>query len=45
MMARRRLLALLALSPLCWSSVAHAGSYLNRAAVLVLSARRESAKP
>jgi hypothetical protein len=36
------LLALLALSPLCWSKVAHAGSYLNRAAVLVVNARRES---
>jgi hypothetical protein len=42
MIARRRLLALLVLSPLCWSRVAHAGSYLNRAAVLVLNARRES---
>jgi hypothetical protein len=40
--ARRRVLGLLALAPLCWSSLAQAGSYLNRAAVLVLMGRRES---
>lgn len=42
MTARRPLLLLAALAPLCWSSAAHAGSYLNRAALLVIQASRES---
>lgn len=42
MIARRRLLGLLGLVPLCWTALAHAGSYLNRAAILVVQARRES---
>jgi hypothetical protein len=41
-MKRRCLLGLFALSPLCWTSEAYAGSYLNRAAVLVVSAKKES---
>ena len=42
MTGRRWLLALLGLSPLLVASVAEAGSYLNRAAMLVLQASRES---
>lgn len=41
-MRRRRLLALVGLAPLCWVGLAHAGSYLNRAAILVSQASRES---
>jgi hypothetical protein len=40
--ARRGMLALLCLSPLLWVSSAEAGSYLNRAAMLVIQASRES---
>jgi hypothetical protein len=40
--ARRGWLALLALSPLLVSGRAYAGSYLNRAALLVVQAARES---
>jgi len=36
------MLALLCLSPLLWVSSAEAGSYLNRAAMLVIQASRES---
>jgi hypothetical protein len=39
---RRRLLGLAALAPLVWASSAQAGSYLNRAAILVTEASRES---
>jgi hypothetical protein len=39
---RRGLLRLVALGPLCWSGLAHAGSYLNRCAILVVAANRES---
>jgi hypothetical protein len=42
MNGRRRLLQLAALSPLLWVGAAHAGSYLNRAAMLVVMAGRES---
>jgi hypothetical protein len=42
MTGRRRLLALLGLSPLLLTAVAEAGSYLNRAAMLVLQGSRES---
>lgn len=41
-MKRRALLTLGCLAPLLFSSTAHAGSYLNRAALLVLQASRES---
>jgi hypothetical protein len=40
--ARRRLLALVGLSPLFVVGSAQAGSYLNRAAMLVIQASRES---
>jgi hypothetical protein len=39
---RRWLLRLAALAPLCWAGLAHAGSYLNRCAILVSQASRES---
>ena len=39
---RRRLLQLGLLAPLLWVVPAHAGSYLNRAAMLVVQASRES---
>jgi hypothetical protein len=42
MKGRRRLLQLAALAPLVWVQTAHAGSYLNRAAMLVAQASRES---
>lgn len=42
MSRRRGFLALLSLSPLLWVSPAEAGSYLNRAAMLVIQASRES---
>jgi hypothetical protein len=42
MMRRRGMLALAGLSPLLWASWAEAGSYLNRAALLVIQASRES---
>lgn len=42
MIARRHLLSLSLLAPLCWATPAHAGSYLNRAAILVVQASRES---
>ena len=42
MSARRGFLALVGLSPLLWVSQADAGSYLNRAAMLVSQASRES---
>ena len=41
-MRRRRLLQLAAVASLCWTSGAQAGSYLNRAAILVTEASRES---
>lgn len=41
-MHRRRLLALAGLSPLLVTGFAEAGSYLNRAAMLVIQASRES---
>jgi hypothetical protein len=41
-LARRRLLLLAALAPLCWVRPAEAGSYLNRCALLVAQASRES---
>jgi hypothetical protein len=39
---RRALLTLAALAPLFAAAPAHAGSYLNRAAILVIQASRES---
>lgn len=42
MSSRRAVLALGLLAPLCVASEAEAGSYLNRAALLVLQASRES---
>lgn len=42
MTSRRRALLVLGLSPLLVTSLAHAGSYLNRAALLVTQASRES---
>ncbi len=42
MIARRGLLACAIGVPLCWSTPAFAGSYLNRAAILVVQASRES---
>ena len=42
MMRRRRLLQLSLLAPVAWASPAAAGSYLNRAAMLVVLSRRES---
>jgi hypothetical protein len=42
MNGRRGVLALLVLAPLLQASPAHAGSYLNRAAMLVIQASRES---
>jgi hypothetical protein len=41
-MHRRGLLALALGAALCWATPAFAGSYLNRAAILVVSASRES---
>jgi hypothetical protein len=41
-MKRRHLWQLAGLAPLCWAGLAHAGSYLNRAAILVSQASRES---
>jgi hypothetical protein len=41
-MRRRAMLTLLAAVPLLVTSLAHAGSYLNRAALLVTQASRES---
>jgi hypothetical protein len=41
-MRRRGLLALTLGAALCWAPPAFAGSYLNRAAILVVSASRES---
>ena len=40
-MRRRGLLGLVALGPLCWCGLAHAGSYLNRCAILVAAANRD----
>lgn len=42
MTRRRGFLALFGLSPLLWALPAEAGSYLNRAAMLVIQASRES---
>lgn len=42
MSTRRALLGLAGLSPLFWVSAAEAGSYLSRAAMLVVQASRES---
>ena len=42
MNSRRRVLQLALLAPICWASSAQAGSYLNRAAMLVAGASRES---
>jgi hypothetical protein len=42
MIKRRRALFAIGLSPLLLTSLAHAGSYLNRAALLVTQASRES---
>ena len=39
---RRHLLQLAALSPLLWLGSAEAGTYLNRAAILIVQASRES---
>ncbi len=41
-MIRRKFLSLAALAPLLCASTAEAGSYLNRAAMLVIQASRES---
>jgi hypothetical protein len=42
MNGRRRFLQLAGLSPLLWAGAGHAGSYLNRASMLVSTAGRES---
>ena len=42
MIARRGLLACALAVPLCWATPAFAGSYLNRAAILVVQGSRES---
>lgn len=42
MMVRRKFLALAGAAPLSFTTLAHAGSYLNRAALLVSQASRES---